>query len=50
MKIILHTSQLGTKRHAVIAEIELEEKVDVVFSNAVLHWILNHKKVFEQFW
>ncbi|MGE5634479.1 MAG: class I SAM-dependent methyltransferase [Deltaproteobacteria bacterium] len=33
-----------------ISEIELEEKVDVVFSNAVLHWILNHKKVFEQFW
>ena len=27
-----------------ISEIELEEKVDVVFSNAVLHWILNHKK------
>ena len=24
-----------------ISEIELEEKVDVVFSNAVLHWILN---------
>ena len=33
-----------------ISEIELEEKVDVVFSNAVLHWILNHKKVFERFW
>jgi trans-aconitate 2-methyltransferase len=30
--------------------IELKEKVDVVFSNAVLHWILNHKKIFEQFW
>ena len=33
-----------------ISEIELEEKVDVVFSNATLHWILNHKKVFERFW
>jgi trans-aconitate 2-methyltransferase len=33
-----------------ISEIELEEKVDVIFSNAVLHWILNHKKVFECFW
>ena len=33
-----------------ISEIKLAEKVDVVFSNAVLHWILNHKKVFEQFW
>jgi trans-aconitate methyltransferase len=29
-----------------ISEIELEEIVDVVFSNATLHWILNHKKSF----
>jgi trans-aconitate methyltransferase len=35
--------------HMDISEIKLEEKVDVVFSNAVLHWILNHKKVFERF-
>ena len=33
-----------------ISQLEIEEKVDVVFSNAVLHWILNHKKVFERFW
>ena len=33
-----------------ISEIELEDKVDVVFSNATLHWILNHKKVFERLW
>jgi len=33
-----------------ISEIELAEKVDVVFSNATLHWILNHKKVFERLW
>ena len=33
-----------------ISEIELEEKIDVVFSNATLHWILNHKKVFERLW
>ncbi len=33
-----------------ISEIELKEKVDVVFSNATLHWILNHKKVFERLW
>jgi len=33
-----------------ISEIELEEKVDVVFSNATLHWKLNHKIVFECFW
>ena len=33
-----------------ISQLELAEKVDVVFSNATLHWILNHKKVFECFW
>jgi trans-aconitate methyltransferase len=27
-----------------ISEIGLAEKVDVVFSIATLHWILNHKK------
>ena len=33
-----------------ICEIELQDKVDVVFSNAVLHWISNHRKVFRNFW
>jgi trans-aconitate 2-methyltransferase len=33
-----------------ISKIELAEKVNVVFSNATLHWILNHKKVFGRFW
>jgi trans-aconitate 2-methyltransferase len=33
-----------------ISQLELAEKVDVVFSNATIHWILNHKKVFERFW
>ena len=33
-----------------ILEIEPKEKVDVIFSNAVLHWISNHRKVFEHFW
>ena len=33
-----------------ISKIEPEEKADVVFSNATLHWILNHKKVFERLW
>ncbi|MGZ5509625.1 MAG: class I SAM-dependent methyltransferase [Nitrososphaeraceae archaeon] len=33
-----------------IWEIELQDKVDVVFSNAVLHWISNHRKVFRNFW
>ena len=29
-----------------ISQLEIAEKVDVVFSNARLHWILNHKKSF----
>jgi trans-aconitate methyltransferase len=29
-----------------ISQLEIAEKVDVVFSNATLHWILNHKKSF----
>lgn len=33
-----------------ISEIKLADNVDVVFSNAVLHWITDHKKVFERFW
>ncbi len=27
-----------------VSQLELGEKVDVIFSNTVLHWILNHKK------
>ena len=37
-------------KKADLSKIDLEEKVDVVFSNAVLHWIVNHRKVFEHFW
>jgi len=33
-----------------ICDIELQDKIDVIFSNAVLHWISNHRKVFEHFW
>jgi len=33
-----------------ICDIELQDKIDVVFSNAVLHWISNHRKVFGHFW
>jgi trans-aconitate methyltransferase len=33
-----------------ISEIKLADNVDVIFSNAVLHWIIDHKKVFERFW
>jgi len=33
-----------------ICDIELQDKIDVIFSNAVLHWISNHRKVFRHFW
>jgi trans-aconitate 2-methyltransferase len=28
----------------------LPAKVDVIFSNAAIHWILDHRKLFENFW
>ena len=32
-----------------ISEMQLQDEFDVVFSNAVLHWIPNHRKVFDRF-
>jgi trans-aconitate 2-methyltransferase len=31
-----------------LLELELEEAVDVVFSNATFHWILDHQRLFER--
>jgi trans-aconitate 2-methyltransferase len=31
-----------------ILELELENPVDVIFSNATLHWILDHRRLFER--
>lgn len=33
-----------------ILSVELPKKVDVIFSNAVLHWILDHRVLFQHFW
>ncbi len=33
-----------------IATVELPEPVDVIFSNAVIHWIKDHYKLFCNFW
>jgi len=33
-----------------ISEVSLPEKTDLIFSNAVIHWILDHKKLFSNFW
>ena len=30
--------------------VELPRKINVIYSNAVLHWISEHKKVFQNFW
>lgn len=31
-------------------DIRIPRKLDVVFSNSALHWIQDHKKVFQKFW
>ncbi len=33
-----------------LVDIGLPGKVDVIFSNAVIHWILDHKTSFKHFW
>lgn len=33
-----------------ISTASLPTKVDVIFSNAAIHWILDHRKLFENFW
>lgn len=33
-----------------LAEVKLPEQVDVVFSNAVLHWVMDHGKAFANFY
>ena len=33
-----------------IANVSLPEKVNVIFSNAVLHWISDHRRLFSHFW
>jgi trans-aconitate 2-methyltransferase len=33
-----------------LTDIKLPRKVDVIFSNAVIHWILDHKTLFKHFW
>lgn len=32
------------------ADIRIPRKLDVVFSNSALHWIQDHRKVFQKFW
>ena len=32
--------------HSDLAELELDEPVDAVFSNAVFHWVLDHERLF----
>jgi trans-aconitate 2-methyltransferase len=33
-----------------IADVKLPTKVDVIFSNAVVHWLHDHTQVFQHFW
>ena len=32
------------------AHVKLPTKLDVIFSNAALHWVHNHAQVFQHFW
>jgi trans-aconitate 2-methyltransferase len=32
-----------------LSVVKLPEKMDLIFSNAVIHWVLNHKKLFTNF-
>src|SRR5438105_8046615 len=32
-----------------MSEVQLPEKVDVIFSNAAVHWVLDHQRVFSHF-
>jgi len=36
--------------NADLSSVELPEQVDVIFSNAVIHWIKDHYKLFSNFW
>jgi trans-aconitate 2-methyltransferase len=38
----------ATVLHADLTELELPEPVDAVFSNAVFHWVLDHRRLFER--
>jgi trans-aconitate methyltransferase len=33
-----------------IAKVKLDLEVDLIFSNAVLHWIHDHAQIFQHFW
>jgi trans-aconitate 2-methyltransferase len=33
-----------------LSDLKLPEKIDLIFSNEVIHWILDHKKLFTNFW
>jgi trans-aconitate 2-methyltransferase len=33
-----------------LSDVKLPEKIDMIFSNAVIHWVLDHKKLFTNFW
>jgi trans-aconitate 2-methyltransferase len=33
-----------------ILDVKLPTKLDIIFSNAVLHWLHDHTRVFQHFW
>jgi trans-aconitate 2-methyltransferase len=45
-----HLGQAATILHQDLVELELPEPVDVVFSNATFHWVLDHDALFAALW
>src|SRR5678816_2696462 len=33
-----------------MSEVSPPEKLDLIFSNAAIHWVVDHKKLFSNFW
>jgi len=36
--------------HSSFADVRIPRKLDVIFSNSALHWIQDHRKLFQKFW
>ena len=49
-KINLHSLDNVEIIQSSFADIRIPRKLDVIFSNSALHWIPDHRKVFQKFW
>ena len=49
-KINLHSLDNVEIIQSSFADVRIPRKLDVIFSNSALHWIPDHRKVFQKFW